>query len=133
MTEVFCEFALEIAHSLPRMPEGHKCRRVHGHSYRVRVTVTGEMDPRTGMILDYAEIHNIWALRVHARLDHQNINEALDTELTTSEFVAHWIGLAMARAISELVSSDTDRNKPHVTSVELWETARFGARWTNQP
>lgn len=119
MTEIFCEFPLEIAHSLPRMPEWHKCRRVHGHSYRVRVTITGNITDDRGMILDYAEIEEIWAKQIFARLDHQNINDALDSETTTSEYVAEWIGSTLLRALpADLVS------------VELWETRCFGARWT---
>jgi 6-pyruvoyltetrahydropterin/6-carboxytetrahydropterin synthase len=121
MTEMFCEFPLEIAHSLPRMPEGHKCRRVHGHSYRVRVTVAGAVNPESGMIFDYADLEAAWIHRVHSVLDHRNINEVLETDLTTSECVAEWIGRQLQYAIPSKVA---------VRSIELYETARFGARWT---
>ena len=122
MTSVFCEFPLEIAHSLPRMPKGHKCRRVHGHSYRVIVTFLGIPSSETGMLVDYADIEAAWMREVHAVLDHQNLNEVLNTDLTTSEHLAYWIGTAMAHHVTSPVMS--------LSSVEVWETRRFGARWT---
>ena len=50
------DFTFEAAHLLPKAPEGHKCRRLHGHSFRVEITVEGDVDPATGWFLDYGEI-----------------------------------------------------------------------------
>ena len=82
------DFRFEAAHSLPHLPEGHKCRRPHGHSYRVRIEVDGEPDER-GFVIDYAEI-SAAVEPVIGQLDHQDLNEVL-AEPTTAENLARWI------------------------------------------
>ena len=54
-TTLFKDFTFEAAHHLPHVPEGHKCGRLHGHSFMVRLEITGEVDPHTGWIMDFAE------------------------------------------------------------------------------
>jgi 6-pyruvoyltetrahydropterin/6-carboxytetrahydropterin synthase len=54
--EIFREFAFEAAHRLPNVPEGHKCARLHGHSFRVQVHVEGPVDPHLGWVMDFAEL-----------------------------------------------------------------------------
>ena len=72
------------------MPEGHKCRRLHGHSYRVEVAIAGEVDLRTGLLIDYAAIGEAFA-PLHAALDHRYLNEVDGLENPTSELLARWI------------------------------------------
>ncbi len=81
-------FTFEAAHSLPHLPEGHKCRNVHGHSYVIEVFCTGPLDPR-GFVVDYAEI-SAAVKPIIAQLDHQNLNAVLPG-LTTAENVGQWI------------------------------------------
>lgn len=83
-------FRFEAAHLLPEVPEGHKCRRLHGHSYRVEVVVEGPVDPRTGWLMDYAEMGEAFA-PIHARLDHYYLNEVDGLQNPTSENIARWI------------------------------------------
>jgi 6-pyruvoyltetrahydropterin/6-carboxytetrahydropterin synthase len=84
------DFTFEAAHLLPKAPEGHKCRRLHGHSFRVEIMVEGEVDPKTGWFLDYGEITAaIEPIRV--RLDHYYLNEISGLENATSEHLARWI------------------------------------------
>jgi 6-pyruvoyltetrahydropterin/6-carboxytetrahydropterin synthase len=59
--ELMKEYRFEAAHSLPRVPEGHKCRRVHGHSYKVELRVSGPVDARTGWLIDFGVIDDAWA------------------------------------------------------------------------
>lgn len=88
--EIFKEFSFEAAHRLPNVPEGHKCARLHGHSFQVRVTVAGELDPTLGWIMDFADVKA--ACRdVHDALDHRYLNEIPGLENPTSEVVATWI------------------------------------------
>ena len=82
------EFRFEAAHSLPHLPEGHKCRNMHGHSYRFRVEVKGPVDGR-GFVKDYAEISEI-VDPIVARLDHQNLNDIF-AKATTAENLAMWL------------------------------------------
>lgn len=81
-------FSFEAAHSLPHLPEGHKCRNLHGHSYVVEVHCTGPLDER-GFVIDYAELSAAMA-PIIARLDHQNINKILPC-YTTAENLGAWI------------------------------------------
>ncbi|RMF84665.1 MAG: 6-carboxytetrahydropterin synthase, partial [Planctomycetota bacterium] len=67
-------FTFEAAHLLPTFPEGHKCRRLHGHSFRVDVVVAGEVDEQRGYLIDYGEIKQAFA-PLRAALDHRYLNE----------------------------------------------------------
>ena len=88
--ECFREFTFEAAHRLPHVPEGHKCGRLHGHSYRVEVHVGGEVDPSTGMVLDFAGI-SAACQPVRERLDHYYLNDIDGLANPTSENLARWI------------------------------------------
>lgn len=81
-------FNFEAAHSLPFLPEGHKCRNVHGHSYRFTVEVNGELDER-GFVIDYADISKA-VKPIVEYLDHKNLND-LFTFKTTAENLAAWL------------------------------------------
>jgi 6-pyruvoyltetrahydropterin/6-carboxytetrahydropterin synthase len=84
------DFTFEAAHLLPKAPAGHKCRRLHGHSFRVEVQVEGEVDPETGWLLDYGDIKDaIEPLRL--QLDHYYLNEIRGLENATSENLCAWI------------------------------------------
>ena len=88
--EIFKEFSIEAAHHLPNLPEGHKCRRLHGHSFRVAVHVSGEPDTALGWVMDFAEIAAKFN-QVFEELDHRYLNEVVGLENPTSEVLARWI------------------------------------------
>lgn len=83
-------FTFESAHWLPTFPEGHKCRRMHGHSFEVEVWVEGVVDPGKGYLIDYGEIKAAIA-PVELALDHRLLNEIEGLENPTSELIARWI------------------------------------------
>ncbi len=84
------EFTFEAAHRLPHAPEGHKCRRLHGHSFRVEVACEGPIDPVTGWLVDFGELKSAFA-PLYAQLDHYYLNEVEGLENPTSEHLARWI------------------------------------------
>ena len=88
--ELVREYRFEAAHRLPKVPEGHKCRRLHGHSFKVELTVTGPVDPSTGWFLDYGTLDDLWK-PLHDRLDHNFLNEIEGLDNPTSEVLARWI------------------------------------------
>ncbi len=88
--EIFCEFTLEAAHRLPHVPEGHKCSRLHGHSFRVAVHVEGEVGAARGWVCDFADVRAAFA-PVHDALDHRYLNEVAGLDNPTSERLAEWI------------------------------------------
>jgi 6-pyruvoyltetrahydropterin/6-carboxytetrahydropterin synthase len=87
---LYKDLTFEAAHRLPNVPEGHKCRRLHGHSFRVRVYVEGPVDEHLGWVVDFAEIKAA-CQPVVDRLDHYYLNEIDGLENPTSENVARWI------------------------------------------
>lgn len=83
-------FQFEAAHLLPLLPEDHKCRRLHGHSFKVELGLEGECDPKLGWVMDYADIKAafkpFWEM-----LDHHYLNQIPGLENPTSENVALWV------------------------------------------
>lgn len=90
IVELVKDFRFEAAHHLPNLPEGHKCRRMHGHSFRGEIAVQGEVDPHTGWLIDFGDLKRITTPIVE-RLDHNLLNEIEGLENPTSENLAVWI------------------------------------------
>lgn len=88
--ELVREYRFEAAHRLPRLPEGHKCWRLHGHSFRFEVHVAGEVDERTGFLVDFADVDAVVAPLLE-KLDHVYLNEVEGLENPTSEMLAAWL------------------------------------------
>jgi 6-pyruvoyltetrahydropterin/6-carboxytetrahydropterin synthase len=95
------EFSFEAAHWLPTFPEGHKCRRMHGHSFRVEIVVAGDVEESKGYLIDYGDISRA-VEPVRHRLDHYCLNEIAGLENPTSEMVARWIWRALKPALPML-------------------------------
>jgi 6-pyruvoyltetrahydropterin/6-carboxytetrahydropterin synthase len=83
-------FRFEAAHLLPTFPDGHKCRRLHGHSFRFDVIVEGEVDPAKGYLVDYGEIKRA-VDPIVKRLDHYYLNEIEGLTNPTSEVISKWL------------------------------------------
>ncbi|GAB4514794.1 MAG: 6-carboxytetrahydropterin synthase QueD [Phycisphaerales bacterium] len=108
-------FDFEAAHWLPCFPEGHKCRRMHGHSFKVDVVVEGEIPDDRGYLIDYADIKRAVA-PVRDRLDHYCLNDIDGLENPTSEVLARWIWRALEGALpmlSEIVVHETCTSRCH--------------------
>lgn len=102
-------FSFEAAHFLPSFPEGHKCRRMHGHSFRVEVVVEGDLDRAKGYLVDYGDIARA-VEPLHAALDHRVLNEVPGLANPTSEMVAVWIWEQLSPALpllSEVIVHET--------------------------
>jgi 6-pyruvoyltetrahydropterin/6-carboxytetrahydropterin synthase len=105
-TSITRTFRFEAAHQLP-WHEG-KCRQLHGHSYRLEVTVSGPVGPH-GIVLDFADLRSTVERAVIDRYDHRYLNDLMDNP--TAELIAHEIWKALEAA--DLA----------VTRIRLWETA----------
>lgn len=88
--EIYKEFIFEAAHKLPHVPEGHKCGRLHGHSFRGRLYASGPIGEDTGWVMDFAEIKRIFK-PVYEKLDHHYLNDIPGLENPTSEVLAKWL------------------------------------------
>lgn len=106
--EIFREFTFEAAHRLTHLPDSHKCSRLHGHSYRVEVRVSGPVGEDTDWVMDFADIKHAFA-PLHDQLDHRYLNEVVGLGNPTSENLARWIWdrLAAELPLSEVVVRET--------------------------
>jgi 6-pyruvoyltetrahydropterin/6-carboxytetrahydropterin synthase len=93
--EVFKTFTIEAAHSLPNVPQDHKCARLHGHSFRVDVHVAGSIDEHAGWVIDFADIKQAFQ-PLYEQLDHHHLNEIEGLKNPTSENLARWIWARLA-------------------------------------
>lgn len=99
--EIFKTFQLEAAHRLPNVSPGHKCARLHGHSFRIDVHVGGEPGAHSGWIMDFADIKAAFA-PVFEALDHRYLNDVPGLDNPTSENVARWIWAQLKPALPML-------------------------------
>jgi 6-pyruvoyltetrahydropterin/6-carboxytetrahydropterin synthase len=102
------DFTFEAAHQLTKVPSGHQCGRLHGHSYKLRIHCKGKLNPNLDWVVDYADIA-LAARKIVNKLDHSNLNDSFDFE-TTAENLAYWIGEEISKEL------------PSVYAVELFET-----------
>lgn len=94
-------FRFEAAHFLPKVPQGHKCARMHGHSYEVEVVVEGEIDPALGWLMDFSTISEHVSPLV-AALDHRVLNELPGLDNPTTELLAVWLWNQLRPRLPEL-------------------------------
>jgi 6-pyruvoyltetrahydropterin/6-carboxytetrahydropterin synthase len=99
--DIYKEFTFEAAHLLPKVPAGHKCGRLHGHSFRVQVHVQGPLDPVLGWVMDFADLKKV-VKPVIARLDHYFLNDIPGLDNPTSEVIARWLWRELRPALPEL-------------------------------
>ena len=114
--DIFKVFTIEAAHRLPHVPEGHKCARLHGHSFRIELHVGGEPDPRLGWVMDFADLKAAF-MPVYERLDHHYLNDIDGLENPTSERLAVWIWEQLKPAV------------PQLSEVVVHETCTSGCRY----
>jgi 6-pyruvoyltetrahydropterin/6-carboxytetrahydropterin synthase len=88
--EIFKIFTCEAAHRLPYVPEGHKCGRLHGHSFQIEVWIKGPVADETGWVMDFADISQAFK-PVYDQLDHHYLNEIEGLCNPTSENLARWV------------------------------------------
>ena len=119
MMEIYKEFTFEAAHLLPNVPEGHKCRRLHGHSYSVKIFVQGEIGDDSGWIMDFGDI-KVAFKPIHDQLDHQYLNEIEGLENPTSEMIARWIWTRLKPGL------------PQLSRLEISETCTSGCCYTGK-
>jgi 6-pyruvoyltetrahydropterin/6-carboxytetrahydropterin synthase len=96
------EYRFEAAHRLPNVPEGHKCERLHGHSFKIELAIEGPVDPVTGWFIDYGVVDELWQ-PIHDRVDHHYLNEVEGLENPTSEVLAKWLWDRLKVKLPQLV------------------------------
>ena len=117
--KIFKTFRFESAHFLPFVPEGHKCRRLHGHSFEVEIHVQGELQEKEGWIMDFADIKSAFKPLLNI-LDHRLLNEIDGLHNPTSENIALWI------------QSKLQENLPGLSKIIVKETCTSGCSLENK-
>lgn len=109
-------FQIESARFLPNLPKNHPCANMHGHSFKIILTLVGDLDPKLGWVQDYHEISEVMKPLL-AQLDHKVLNEVSGLNNPTSELLAKWI-------------FENAKNKlPLLQSVTIMETAFTECRY----
>ena len=114
--DIFKTFTIEAAHRLPNVPDGHKCARLHGHSFRVELRVSGEPGEHSGWVMDFAEIKAAFR-PLYEQLDHHYLNEIDGLDNPTSERLAIWIWERLKPVL------------PQLGEVIVHETCTSGCRY----
>lgn len=99
--EIFKVFSIEAAHRLLNVPPGHKCARLHGHSFEVVIHVRGSVGAESGWVMDFADIKEAFQ-PLYAQLDHHYLNEVEGLANPTSEQLARWIWQRLKPSLPEL-------------------------------
>lgn len=103
IVDICKEFRFEAAHLIPGAPAGHKCARLHGHSFRFEVRLRGPIDPQIGWLIDFGEISRVVRPLVENELDHRYLNEIPGLENPTSETLAVWLWRRLQPQLPQLV------------------------------
>ena len=111
--QIYKEFTFEAAHRLPHVPEGHKCARLHGHSFMVKIAVSGHVGEHSGWVMDFVDIKTAFQ-PIWKQLDHYYLNEITGLENPTSENLAIWIWGRLKPTL------------PQLSSIEIRETCTSG-------
>ena len=111
--DVFRVFQVEAAHFLPNVPAGHKCARMHGHSFRIEVQVRGEVGESSGWVMDFADLKKAFQ-PLFEQLDHHLLNDIEGLENPTSENLARWVWQRLAP------------KRPGLSQVAVQETCNAG-------
>lgn len=117
--DIFKQFTIEAAHRLPNLPPEHKCSRLHGHSIRIEVHVSGEVGKTTGWVQDFGEISEAFK-PIYNQLDHYYLNEIEGLENPTSENLARWIWARLKPAL------------PLLSKIVVRETCTAGCIYTGE-
>lgn len=115
--DVFRVFQVEAAHRLPQVPADHKCARIHGHSFRIEIHVSGSVGERSGWVMDFADLRTAFQ-PLFDRLDHHYLNDIEGLENPTSENLARWIWQRLKRDL------------PGLSKIVVQETCNAGCIYT---
>jgi len=115
--EIFKAFTFEAAHRLPNVPEGHKCARLHGHSYHVTIFLKDKVGENSGWVMDFGELKKYFK-PIYDRLDHRYLNDIPGLENPTSENIARWIWSELKPVL------------PRLNKIQVRETCTSGCTYT---
>tara|TARA_B110000444_G_C18805268_1_gene579594 strand:- start:377 stop:733 length:357 start_codon:yes stop_codon:yes gene_type:complete len=111
--DIYKIFNIESARSLPNLPDSHPCKNIHGHSFKIKIIVSGKINKSTGMVIDFDEIDKLFN-PIHSLIDHKYLNNIEGLENPSSENLAIWIWEKLKPKL------------PTITQIEIKETDKTG-------
>jgi 6-pyruvoyltetrahydropterin/6-carboxytetrahydropterin synthase len=111
--DVYKTFSIEAARSLPNLPEGHPCKNVHGHSFKITLTISGDVDSHTGFVMDFGDIDSAFK-PIKDQIDHTHLNKVEGLENPSSEHLCIWIWDQLKPSL------------PQLSKIEIKETDATG-------
>ncbi len=102
-TEIYRTFSFDAAHYLPKVPDGHKCGHMHGHTYTVEIRLRGDVDPVAGWVRDFGDIKEAFR-PLEVLLDHRVLNDVPGLDNPTSELLAQWLWERLVPTLPDLCS-----------------------------
>ncbi|WP_367679772.1 6-carboxytetrahydropterin synthase QueD [Buchnera aphidicola] len=100
---LFKDYTFEAAHKLPNVAKEHKCYKLHGHSFLIRISIKGEINNDTGFILDFKQIDDVFK-PIQVKLNHSYLNVIKGLENPTIEILSRWIWKKLKPKLNELYS-----------------------------
>jgi len=116
---VYKKFTIESARSLPNLPDSHPCKRLHGHSFKIIITVKGEINKKTGFIIDFNDIDTAFN-PIKNKLDHVYLNDIEGLNNPSSENICKWIWKKLKNKL------------PGLSMIEIKETTSTGCKYKGE-
>ncbi len=116
---IFKQFTFDSAHFLPHVPDGHKCKEIHGHTYHLTIFLEGPLDPELGWVMDFGDLKKSVGAVID-RLDHKFMNEIPGLENPTCEHISMWLWNQIKPGV------------PQLHKIELYETPTSGAIYSGE-
>lgn len=110
---IFKQFTFDSAHFLPLVPDAHKCKQIHGHTYKLTIYIDGPLDKSSGWVTDFAEVKQIVGATIDL-VDHKLLNDVEGLENPTCELLATWLWDKIKKSL------------PLLKKIEVYETPTSG-------
>ena len=110
---VYKKFTIESARSLPNLPNSHPCKKVHGHSFKIIISVSGNINKETGFVIDFNDINNAFK-PLKKKIDHVYLNDIEGLDNPSSENICKWIWKRLKDQL------------PGLSMIEIKETTSTG-------
>jgi len=111
--DIYKVFTIEAARSLPNLSDNHPCKKTHGHSFKIIITISGEINKTTGFVMDFSEIDEAFS-PIYKLIDHSYLNDVEGLENPSSENLSRWIWNKLLNAL------------PSLKQIEIQETSLTG-------
>tara|TARA_Y100000590_G_C15695011_1_gene1004794 strand:+ start:856 stop:1230 length:375 start_codon:yes stop_codon:yes gene_type:complete len=112
---VYRSFRIHASRFLPKLSDNHICKKMHGHTFNIKVTVKAEINNKDGFVIDFYDIDRIFNKHIHQRIDHTILNDVKGLENPTSEYLCKWIWDNLEKYLDDLYEIEVSED--HGTGI----------------